>query len=382
MTGGSGDVPRVMDFLKRKILSFFLFTTVVLSVVLFLLTFTGIWHFLRKEKVSQITLLERDWTSHLDSMGRLLNAFSEKVDLFRDDESVMAVLEAIYKQYSHLVSSVCFGSVDGRTFVYPPYEHQVDYDPRTRPWYKVALESASTHHYAISKYFSVIENETVIGVSKAVFDGKENVLGAVRVNVSPSRVAEHVLRPNSYIVDETGRILAGVGPVKLTFEPQDLRKIGATTMRVVGSVYRVVKPSVAGTYLVLEGNFVSFVLAALLPSIVVSLVAFITGGLVVKLLRDSLVRNLSQPLEKLANRMKSYLVGERIDLQDIATNIYEVKALLESFSELINIVNYQVRIPMKNSGGLMRSSRRKTKPYSTGVARPSSSVGWENRIWT
>ncbi|MGE0032599.1 MAG: cache domain-containing protein, partial [Pseudothermotoga sp.] len=241
--------PKLADFFEKRIVRAALLLTVTISLALFFAAFHLILRSVQSQKITDVIKLETAWTDRIESFGKLLNLLSTQTKIFKDEECIMNLLQQMYENYQPLITCPTFGRFDGKMFVYPKYEYGLDYDPRKRPWYQAAAQNPESY-VLVKPFIHAFLNEPTIAVAKAVYDEDRNLLGVLALDLLASRMAETLLIDRSYIVDETGQILAKKGTIKTAFDPRSVRK--EITSGRVGLTGYVVKTSILGTCVVAE----------------------------------------------------------------------------------------------------------------------------------
>ncbi|KAF2957898.1 hypothetical protein AS159_05755 [Thermotoga sp. Ku-13t] len=214
----SGEPPKLADFLEKRVVRLATLIVSVLSILIFFTLFRLNEQSFLNQELSHVLQLEKNWSSRIDSFGKLLCVLAVQKDLFQDEEKLLKTLEEIYNRYSPLVAYPAFERTDGRMFSYPHHDYGSEYDPRKRPWYQAALQNPNTY-VVVKPFMHAILNEPAIAVAKAVLDENGEVLGVIGIDLVSSRLAENFLTDGSYIVDETGQIIAKKGRIKAIFNP-------------------------------------------------------------------------------------------------------------------------------------------------------------------
>lgn len=332
--------PKLGDFLQKRILKSLFVITMILSILLFVATFYLTWRNFQSQELLRVTELEREWSGRIDSLGKSLNVLASQSRIFQSEEYILNLLRSIYENHSQLTISPSFGRADGKIFSCPPYDYGSDYDPRKRPWYQNALQNPED--YVVVKNFThALLNEPVIAVAKAVFDEQENLLGVLALDLVASRIAEVLLTDGSYIVDETGQIIAKKGDVKALFKPDPAggKRLVAQTF---GLTHYAARSSIFGTYVVVENSISQHIIFALIPSLSVFGILFAVNLFTFGGLRKALKRTVIDPMEEVVRAAKSYLSGGQFDLQRAQDPVLEVKILIDELSDMVMIINAQI----------------------------------------
>jgi methyl-accepting chemotaxis protein len=177
--------------------------------------------------------LRRDFESIVhNSLGQVTRVFSESnknnneiVDYFsldpnarnilKDQESSIWILKTFesYATTHKDVDSIYIGTIEGKTYVYPSTNLSSNYDPRTRDWYKKALESDGKT-IMTEPYVDEFTKEYVVTYAKSVQDLDGKLVGVFAIDVKLTEITQLVhdivLGKNGFstIITEEGSILA------------------------------------------------------------------------------------------------------------------------------------------------------------------------------
>lgn len=299
--------------------------------------------------------------------------------MFQNEECILNLLRSIYENYSPIVAYPAFGRADGKTFTYPFYSYSPEYDPRKRPWYQAAIQNPE--NYVIVKPFThAILNEPAVAVAKAVLDEKNNLLGVLGLDLVASRIAEGLLLDDSYIVDESGQIVAKKGDIKSKFKPDSIQG-KQLVVHTLGLTYYTAKPSISGMYVVVEHGILQHLVWALIPSLGVFVSVFVVSLYVVGRLRKTLKRVVIDPIEKIIEATKNYLSGGQFDLQQIQDPVYEVKVLTDELSDMVTIINAQIE-ELKASYDELESSQSQLEEAFQTLEKKQQEVEEAHRLLT
>lgn len=99
-------------------------------------------------------------------LTRLSDALSKELSKAQSRESFETLMKNFLESNSSIISAVYFASVSGEFYVFPKQTLPKDYDARTRPWYKSALEGG----VYLSEFFAdAASNRKLIAVARAVY---------------------------------------------------------------------------------------------------------------------------------------------------------------------------------------------------------------------
>ncbi|QSH39985.1 serine/threonine protein kinase [Lentisphaerota bacterium ZTH] len=144
----------------------------------------------------------------------LINSF--KNVLFSSDPAIEDKPVSVAKDtimYSGLpVSWIYIGLQDGLFMSYPGKGgYEEDYDPRQRPWYKVAFDREAA---VWSKpYLCASGQGIVIACTEGIFDLKQNFCGVISMDVSFNYITRHLFGNGrkcdlkKYLLDQSGKII-------------------------------------------------------------------------------------------------------------------------------------------------------------------------------
>ena len=168
-----------------------IYTVIIAILPIFLLGGIAIWQGSK--------ILIKSETSRAEvSIKRGKEALNSVLDMSKHDLGVLANLEKNFKDNVSLVegifeeiasvndySAVYFGTTNGDMFLYPKIDRvslPEDYDPRVRPWYKGAINTAESE-FISAPYIDVSTGEVLITVSKKVIKN-DNLIGVLGIDMS------------------------------------------------------------------------------------------------------------------------------------------------------------------------------------------------------
>ncbi|MCS7174442.1 cache domain-containing protein, partial [Pseudothermotoga sp.] len=330
---------RLTDFIQKQAFRGTILISVIFCALIFPILFLYLLKISQQEVLALATKLERNWSNTVEYFGKLLNVVSTQTNSFQDREETLSLLQQIYENLSPLVAYPAFGRADGKMFSYPPYDYGPAYDPRERPWYRAAIENPK-HYVVVDPFVHAILNEPAIAIAKAVLDENGEVIGVIGLDLVASRLAEGLLVENSYIMDESGQIVAKRGTIKGTFKPQ----LG-TEKRILshldGWVGYVAIASVGRTYIVLEYSAIRQIIVSLTISLSIFGSLFATNVLALKKVQKKMKENVVEPLQNVAMMLKEHQIGKNPTFGKIETEVDELRLVVERFSEMIRTTNLQ-----------------------------------------
>ncbi len=336
----SDELPKLADFLEKRVVRLATVIVSILSLVIFFTFFRLTERSFLDQELSRVLQLEKEWSSRIDSFGKLLCVLSVQKDLFQDEEKLLKTLEEIYKRYSPLVAYPAFGRADGKMLSYPHYDYGPEYDTRKRPWYQAALQNPHTY-VVVKPFMHAVLNEPAIAVVKAVLDENGEVLGVLGLDLVSSRLAEAFLTDGSYIVDETGQTIAKKGRIKAIFDPGSVKQ--DLTTHLSGLTHYVAKASIAGTYVVVEHSIANHLIFSLIPSLSVLGTLFVVNFFVSRRIRRTLKDKVVSPIEKITKAAQDYLSKRHFDLEHVEDDVYEIKMMINELSDMVTIIESQMQ---------------------------------------
>lgn len=124
---------------------------------------------------------------------------------------LLSVLEDYKKSY-RAVANVYMGTIKGNMVIYPNQNLSEGYDPRTRPWYKKAMQKNS--FVWSNPYIDDATKKIVISASKVVNDYDGNLVGVASMDIYLDDLIKEIsnvkIGENGYIsiVDNQGKTIA------------------------------------------------------------------------------------------------------------------------------------------------------------------------------
>lgn len=316
----------------------YLFVTIgaiLISALTFVFVFNVFLHF-EKDNFEEVF---QNWTNAVRSYGSFLMFLSNYPDFFKSEEEIEKVLRVSHDLFQHTTMFFVFGRKDGKTFSYPPYEYPPDYDPRERPWYKLALEDPT--NFAVSPpLVHRFTGDLTVGFSKAIFDENGDLLGVIASDIDPGYIEREVLLKGMYILHKTGGVVFRSGkvknlidlnvhkPDKLNFLPREFTLV----------LFRELPHNF---YLVHEIPLVRLILPSVLGSLLLVAFVMVLYHLLVKRVRLFIERDLERPIEELVGAFKNYATSRYFNLSEANTTIEEIQILMQKITEMVNTVETQ-----------------------------------------
>jgi methyl-accepting chemotaxis protein len=156
-----------------------------------------------KDKAAQIIQVNNEkladfFSQYISDLKRVGSTIASDPDVSNitnqsneDTERMYSNLQNYFEQYEEFIA-VYVGTKNGDMFMRPvESEKQLskDFDPRTRPWYKDAV--AKPNEVIITDpYIDVVTKDTIVAISKAVKNSKGEIVGAVGIDLSMSKISE------------------------------------------------------------------------------------------------------------------------------------------------------------------------------------------------
>lgn len=122
------------------------------------------------EKTVETSITEADFTKEKEKLLRDTDLLVN--DILKGDgaESIKAVLENYYKVSNGSVVCAYFANESGVFYIFPNQELTKDYDARTRPWYKQAVENK----VYFSQYQDIVSGKIILTAAKSINNNNNN----------------------------------------------------------------------------------------------------------------------------------------------------------------------------------------------------------------
>ncbi|MGY4686873.1 methyl-accepting chemotaxis protein [Petrotoga sp. DB-2] len=178
-----------------------------------------------KEDTSQLIEINNFQTANF--LGQYMNDLKKVTSSIASDPDVINLLEQskeerdrMYQKLQNFIEeypefiSVYVGSKNGEMFMRPvesENELPSDYDPKVRPWYKDALQKPQDV-IVTDPYVDVVTGDTLVTLSKAVKNDKNEIIGVVGIDLSMSKVYEIIgnelgTGETIYVINQKGQII-------------------------------------------------------------------------------------------------------------------------------------------------------------------------------
>jgi methyl-accepting chemotaxis protein len=187
-----------------------------------------------KDKAAQIIQVNNEkladfFSQYISDLKRVGSTIASDPDVSNitnqsneDTERMYSNLQNYFEQYEEFIA-VYVGTKNGDMFMRPvESEKQLskDFDPRTRPWYKDAV-SKPNEVIITDPFLDVVTKDTIVAISKAVKNSKGEIVGAVGIDLSMSKISEMLKKDLGF--KETLFVINNKGVI--IFHP-DVTKIG------------------------------------------------------------------------------------------------------------------------------------------------------------
>jgi methyl-accepting chemotaxis protein len=130
------------------------------------------------DKTVETGITEVDFTKEKEKLLSDTGLLAEGILKADGAESIKAALENYYKVNSTSVICAYFADENGSFYLFPNQELTKDYDARTRPWYKQAVENK----VYVSQYQDIVSGKIVLTAAKYIIknNGNTGVVGVDR----------------------------------------------------------------------------------------------------------------------------------------------------------------------------------------------------------
>ncbi len=172
-----------------------------------------------------------DFTNFLDASEK-----SFVYDIDKKEKKIVKIFDSYRKSHPH-INSVYMGRENGDFVRSHKRPRPTKYDPRERPWYKLAVRYPGRVNRT-KPYLSVTSDDVNIGIVKALLDGKGEIYGVVGADITLARLSDFItgvkLLEGSYLmlIDSEGVILTNPDKSKL------FKKYSEAGLDYVGEIMR------------------------------------------------------------------------------------------------------------------------------------------------
>ncbi|KHC95078.1 MULTISPECIES: HD domain-containing phosphohydrolase [unclassified Thermotoga] len=324
----------IRSFVYKKNLIFIFLLSFVIAVFVFIVTY----YIDQKDWLEKITLVSNEWERTIDHYYDVLDFFADRSKDFENPGTILQVLKLIREHFGDYIAYPIFATPDGTYYIYPLYTFPPDFDPRERPWYKVAVENPNSAVITPPLTHRILGVVT-FAISRAIFDERGNLLGVLGIDIVPSKVMKDLLQPGMYVLSEDGTVLLQNGDIYVKLDPEDFESTdrGAKISMSGVAFFR----KTGSTVFVIQVPLFVFLRNSLLHLGYVIGLAFIISFPIVRKVSKLIDRELRIPLEVFSKASKEYLRSRIFDLGDVSSNILEINQLIDEVSDMITIIESQ-----------------------------------------
>ncbi|CAH2212267.1 methyl-accepting chemotaxis protein [Tepidibacter aestuarii] len=299
--------------------------------------------------------------NHFEGYEYGVDMISKNIDLreILNHPEYEPFLMELFKQYVESykgVSQIYMGTIDGGFKIYPEVDLGSDFDPRTRPWYKKAIESQSVTW--TNPYIDVVSGNLAISSAAPVYDNKGKLVGVVAVTIPLDKLSEKISsikvgeKGYPYILNSNGTLITHKNPEKIgqqTSVPEILKGVSSNKdFGIVEYEYKEANGNVAKKiavytkmenldwYIVstiyiddLEKSTKGILTNAILIGLFIVIVASIVGVL--------FANKISKPIKSIVANMNKVKDGDFTVKSDIRSND-EIGLLSDNFNIMIENV--------------------------------------------
>ncbi|WP_346914010.1 methyl-accepting chemotaxis protein [Clostridium sp.] len=171
------------------------------------------------ETTSKQTILEvnRGIDNYFIGMSKSVELLSNNINIVEADDKeeyfkFAKMLMADVKNSGEDILNVFMGTEKGKFYIYPEASTDANYDYKSRPWYKLAMENKG-QLVITSPYKSATTGENVVTVAKTI-EKNNNVVGVVGLNVSLKNLSDGLSKIKvgnegyMYVSDANGNLVA------------------------------------------------------------------------------------------------------------------------------------------------------------------------------
>ncbi|WP_251862505.1 methyl-accepting chemotaxis protein [Clostridium sp. Marseille-Q2269] len=271
--------------------------------------------------------------------------------VFKDKKSptwVFYTLESFRSNHSE-VTNMYLGTSKGTTIISPKTNVVNNIDPRTRPWYKQAVENKGLAIISEPYRDTAGSNSFMVTVAKAVTDDKDSLVGVVGMDIKLDDVSAlprktHIGK-NGFVViaDKDGLVIGDKNKDRLdknikhlNWPKEILNKGTIDKIKINGEYYKVITEKEPGTSWSIIGflpyseiqsqlnkNYLIFAVVAILSLI---------GALALGAL---LCKQITKPIKRIENVLSSMKTGDFTkDIDKNGIVIYEMELIMEGINKV------------------------------------------------
>ncbi|WP_371373006.1 methyl-accepting chemotaxis protein [Sporomusa aerivorans] len=271
------------------------------------------------------------------------------------DGEITVPMLAGYKTVDKELSDMYFGSVDGKMVDGSGWTPPADYDPRTRAWYKSAMEQGKLCFS--EPYLDAVTKQMAVSVAMPVKNSSGQIRGVISEDILLNTLVDNVKdirlhgEGHAFLIDAKGFLLAHPDPElvsKSVFETNKLKEMSATVKNILGQEQGVTTYRENGKEYLMVYQKVSstgWMLAISVPQEVVSrplvtlswLFALVTLAcvLLVTLITFVMARRITKPIEALAGQVNLVAAGDLTKQAD-ADGKDEIAELAAGFNNMVH----------------------------------------------
>ncbi len=171
------------------------------------------------ETTSKQTILEvnRGIDNYFVGMSKSVDLLSNNINIIEADDKeeyfkFAKVLMSDVKNTDKDILNVFMGTEKGTYYIYPEADMDANYDHKSRPWYKLAMENKG-ELVITPPYKSAATGESVVTVAKTV-EKDSNVIGVVGLNISLKNLSDGLSQIKvgdsgyMYVSDASGNLVS------------------------------------------------------------------------------------------------------------------------------------------------------------------------------
>ncbi|WIF94181.1 methyl-accepting chemotaxis protein [Caminicella sporogenes] len=262
-----------------------------------------------------------------------------------------------------------FGNEEGSMYIFPKDELPDDYDPRTRPWYKKALENKGKIVWT-EPYIDATVDELVITAAKTVLDG-DKVIGVVGIDISLKDLSDNLSKKQVgksgyvFVTDKKGMVISHkdkklIGTYDIT-KREFWNKVKSTDKNFLDYTYEGKKKFLSFTTNERMGwkIYVTMGLSELTEDTYIirefTLYMGILGIIIAVIMAFFLASNISKPINILKQAFSRAAVGDLTVRVNIKSKD-EFGQMGDSFNEMIENFNRLIKEIKTSSGTVLKTS--------------------------